>query len=127
MKLRPLSDRIVVERIAGREQTDGGLYLPDSVKEKERPQLGLVLAVGPGKKRDLASDGRCFGCCSVDPVPVIREPMDVQIGDLVLFTKWCGIEQEIGHGLKVLVMAETDVLAVVERDVPSGDSDGPAT
>ncbi len=121
MKLRPLSDRIVVERIAGRDQTDGGLFLPDSVKEKERPQLGLVLAVGPGKK---ILDSRLPILDSIDsiqnPKSAIqnREPMDVAVGDLVLFTRYCGHEQELGRGVKVLVMSEGDVLAVVEPDGP---------
>jgi chaperonin GroES len=116
LKLRPLSDRILVERIVGRERTEGGLYLPDSVKEKERPQFGLVLAVGPGKRIEGPVDEQ--GCRYS-----VRERVDVAVGDLVLFTKYCGHEQEIGQGVKVLVMAESDVLCVVEQELPEAEED----
>jgi chaperonin GroES len=113
LKLRPLSDRIVVERIAGNERTEGGLFLPDSVKEKERPQLGLVLAVGPGKKLESFRRYDDQG----DEIAA-RSPMDVQVGDLVLFQKYCGHSQSIGRGVEVLVMGESDVLCVVEQELP---------
>jgi chaperonin GroES len=120
MPLRPLSDKIIVERLASRDRTDGGLYLPDSVKEKEKPQVGRVLAVGPGRKIDRVEshDGElCF----------LRTPMDVSVGDLVLFTKYGGTEQEVG-GLKFVILSEADVLAVIEPELPVAEqTDGTAT
>jgi chaperonin GroES len=110
VKLRPLGDRIVVERLASKEYSTGGIYLPDSVQQTERPQLGLVLAVGPGKRtEDLEydDDGKLV---------VVRLPLDVKVGDLVLFTKYSGHSQRLDGTAEVLVFSEADVLCVVDQD-----------
>lgn len=97
MKIRPLGDRIVVQRSAPEEKTSGGIILPDSAKNK--PQRGKVLAVGPGR---LLKDGT-------------RQPLQVKVGDNILFTNWAG--DEFKEGTKadsILLMREEDVLAVLE-------------
>ena len=98
MNLTPIADRIIVRREASEEKTAGGILLPDAAKRK--PQRGTVLAVGPGKMN--AKDGT-------------RVPMQLKVGDVVLFTAWAGDEfkdakQKAGE---VLVMHESDVMAVV--------------
>ncbi len=93
-KIRPLQDRLIVERIEGVEKTTGGLYIPDTAKEK--PQQGRVVAVGKGKVRE---DG------SVHPV-------DVREGDIILFGKYSGTEVKI-EGSEYLIMREDDVLGVL--------------
>jgi chaperonin GroES len=119
LKLRPLGDRIVVERLASKEYSTGGIYLPDSVQQTERPQLGLVLAVGPGKKLEWTYEsGTPYGA------NVARQPMDVSVGDLVLFTKYSGHSQRIDGSAEVLVFSEADVLCVVDQEL---DGDGTAT
>jgi chaperonin GroES len=95
MKLRPLHDRILVERIESEEKTAGGIILPDSAKEK--PQQGKVIAAGAGKK---AEDGKLI-------------PMDVKVGDTILFGKYSGSEIKI-DGTEYLIMREDDVLGVLE-------------
>jgi len=95
MKFRPLHDRILVERVESEEKTAGGIILPDSAKEK--PQQGKVIAVGPGKK---AEDGKLL-------------PMDVKVGDTILFGKYSGSEIKI-DGNEYLIMREEDVLGIVE-------------
>lgn len=95
MSLRPLHDRIIVARIEEDEKTKGGIYIPDSAKEK--PQRGKVLAVGKGK---IAEDGS------------IR-PLDLKEGDTVLFGKYAGTEVKIDNEDR-LIMREDDVLAVIE-------------
>jgi chaperonin GroES len=96
LKLRPLGDRLLVEPIDREETFAGGtLVMPESAKEK--PQEGEVIAVGPGAKDD---DGE-------------RLPMDVQVGDRVLFAKYAGTEIKL-DGVKYLIMRESDVLAKVE-------------
>jgi chaperonin GroES len=95
MKMRPLHDRIVVKRIDEDEKTRGGLFIPDTAKEK--PQQGRVVAVGNGK---LLEDG------------TIR-PLDVHKGDKVLFTKYSGTEIQI-EGEEHLIIREDDVLGVLE-------------
>ncbi|MCC6220616.1 MAG: co-chaperone GroES [Deltaproteobacteria bacterium] len=94
-KLRPLHDRIIVERLTEDEKTAGGIIIPDSAKEK--PQKGKVVAVGKGK---VAEDG------------TIR-PLDVKSGDTVLFGKYAGTEIKIDNEER-LIMREDDVLAVIE-------------
>jgi chaperonin GroES len=94
MKFRPLHDRIVVERIEAEEKTRGGIIIPDTAKEK--PQQGRVLAVGPGG-RDEA--GKLI-------------PIDVKVGDTVLFGKWSGTEVVI-EGDELLIMKESDVMGVI--------------
>ncbi|MCB0343491.1 MAG: co-chaperone GroES [Bdellovibrionales bacterium] len=95
MALRPLHDRIIVERLAEDEKTAGGIIIPDSAKEK--PQRGRVVAVGKGK---IGEDG------------TVR-PLDLQAGDTVLFGKYAGTEIKIDNEDR-LIMREDDVLAVVE-------------
>ena len=95
MKIRPLYDRIVVKRIEQEEQKVGGLYIPDSAKEK--PQEGEVVAVGKGKRLE---DGKVI-------------PLDVQVGDRILFGKYSGQEIKL-DGEEYLIMREDEVLAVLE-------------
>ena len=98
MKIRPLGDRIVVQRQNQDEKTAGGLYLPDAAKKK--PQRGRVLAAGPGK---LLKDGT-------------RRPLQVKEGDTVYFTTWAGDEFKAHRtGDNILVMREEDVLAVIDK------------
>ena len=94
-KIRPLQDRLIVERIESEEKTAGGLYIPDSAKEK--PQQGRVLAVGKGKVRE---DGKI-------------QPLDLKEGDKILFGKYSGTEIKI-DGEDYLIMREDDVLGVLE-------------
>lgn len=94
MKIRPLHDRVIVKRLEGEEKTAGGLYIPDSAKEK--PVSGQVIAVGAGKK-----DKQGKAC-----------PMDVKSGDKVLFSKYSGTDVKI-DGEEHLIMREEDILAVV--------------
>ncbi len=96
MKIRPLSDRIVVERIEQDEKTAGGIIIPDTAKEK--PKQGKVLAVGPGAKDE---NGK-------------RIAMDVDAGDIVLFTQWAGNEIKI-DGKEYLVLKESDVIGIIEE------------
>ena len=94
-KIRPLQDRLIVERLENEEKTASGLYIPDTAKEK--PQQGRVVAVGKGKVRD---DGTVH-------------PLDVKSGDRILFGKYSGTEVKI-DGTEYLIMREDDVLGVVE-------------
>jgi chaperonin GroES len=97
INLRPLADRLIVEPIEQEEKTASGIILPETAKEK--PQEGKVLAVGPGRKDD---DGK--------PIP-----MDVKEGDRVLYAKYAGTEVKLPDDRKVLVLKESDVLAIVEK------------
>jgi chaperonin GroES len=97
MKIKPLGDRIVIKRFEAQEKTAGGIVLPDSARDK--PQKGKVLAVGPGK---LVKDGT-------------RRPLQVKVGDTVLFTNWAGDEFKESRGDNVLLMREEDVLAVLDE------------
>jgi chaperonin GroES len=94
MKVTPLHDRIIVQRIEEGEQKIGGIIIPDSAKEK--PQQGKVIAVGQGKVKD---DGK-------------RQPLDVQDGDTILFGKYSGQEIKI-DGEDYLIMREEEVLAIL--------------
>ena len=97
MNLKPIADRLIVERTAAAEKSAGGILLPDNAKNK--PQRGTVLAVGPGK---MLKTGE-------------RQPMQLKVGDVVLFTAWAGDEYEDRNQSKdILVMHEEDVLAVVD-------------
>jgi chaperonin GroES len=96
MKIRPLHDRIVVKRLEGETKTKGGIIIPDTAKEK--PVEGLVLAVGAGR---VLEDGS-------------RRPVDVKVGDRVLFAKYGGTEVDI-DGDKHVVLREDDVLAVTKE------------
>src|SRR5260370_15884770 len=95
VKIRPLYDRIVVKRIEQQEQLQGGLYIPDSAKEK--PQEGEVVAVGKGKRLE---DGRVV-------------PLDVQVSDRILFGKYSGSDIKL-DGDEFLIMREDEVLGVLE-------------
>lgn len=95
VNLRPLQDRVVVRPIEQEERTKAGIIIPDTAKEK--PQQGEVIAVGPGRKTD---DGKVI-------------PVDVKVGDRVLFGKYAGTEVEI-DGEKLLIMRESDIYAVIE-------------
>src|ERR1700757_2369851 len=97
---RPLQDRILVRRIEAEEKTPGGIIIPDTAKEK--PVEGEVLAVGPGAR---------------DETGTLR-PLDVKVGDRVLFGKWAGTEVII-EGEDRLIMKEADVFGVIEGDAQS--------
>ena len=94
MKIRPLYDRIVVKRIEEKEQMQGGLYIPDTAKEK--PQEGTVVAVGSGRLLDNGD----------------RAPIDVREGDRILFAKYGGTEFKL-DGEEYLVLKENDILAII--------------
>ncbi|WP_305046430.1 co-chaperone GroES [Geoalkalibacter sp.] len=96
MNIRPLNDRIIVERLEEETKTAGGLIIPDTAKEK--PQQGKVIAVGHGKKTE---DGKVL-------------PLDVKAGDKVLFGKYAGTEIKI-EGKEYLMMREDDILGVIEK------------
>ena len=94
-KIRPLQDRLIVERIEQDEKTSSGLYIPDTAKEK--PQQGRVIAVGKGKVKE---DGTV-------------QPLDLHTGDVILFGKYAGTEIKL-DGNDYLIMREDDVLGVIE-------------
>jgi len=96
MKIRPLADKVIVERIEAETKTAGGIVLPDSAKEK--PQRGKVLSVGAGKLLDDGSKGA----------------MQVKKGDEVLFTSYAGSEVKL-DGNEYLIMEESDIMAVIEK------------
>jgi chaperonin GroES len=98
MKFRPLHDRVVVKRIDAEEKTKGGIIIPDSAQEK--PSQGEIVAVGPGG-RDEA--GKLI-------------PIDLKVGDVVLFGKWSGTEVKI-DGQDVLIMKESDIMGVITDGV----------
>lgn len=95
MKLRPLEDRIVVKPIEAEEKTKSGIVLPDTAKEK--PMQGEVIAVGPGRYED----GK-------------RVPMDVKVGDRVIYSKYGGTEVKI-EGEEYIILSLRDVLAIIEK------------
>jgi len=94
-KLRPLGDRVVIQPVPREDVTKSGIVLPDTAKEK--PQEGLVLAVGPGRMLD---DGK-------------REPIDVKEGQKVLYAKYAGTEFKV-EGEELLIVSQKDILAIVE-------------
>ena len=96
MKIRPLANRVLVERLEAETKTAGGIVLPDSAKEK--PQKGKITSVGEGK---LLDDGT-------------RQKMQVKKGDTVLFTSYAGTEVKIS-GKEYLIMDESDIMAVIEN------------
>ena len=98
MKFRPLHDRVVVKRIDAEEKSAGGIIIPDTAREK--PSQGEITAVGPGG-RDEA--GKLI-------------PIDLKVGDRVLFGKWTGTEVEIG-GVEQLIMKESDVMGVLDAPI----------
>jgi len=103
MNVRPLHDRIIVQRIEEGEQKVGGIIIPDSAKEK--PQQGKVIAAGSGKSKD---DGK-------------RVPLDVKAGDLILFGKYSGQEIKL-DGDEYLIMREDEVLGVIEGSTDGKDA-----
>jgi len=97
LKLRPLADRLVVEPMEQEERTAGGLYIPETAKEK--PQQGKVLAVGPGAFKEGSSE---------------RIPVDVKKGEKVLFAKYAGSDIKV-DGSELKILRESDILAVIEE------------
>jgi chaperonin GroES len=95
MKIRPLHDRVIVQRIKEEEKTKGGIIIPDTAKEK--PQEGKVIAVGPGKVLENGT----------------KVNLDVKVGDKILFGKYSGTEIKI-EGEEFLMMREDDILGVIE-------------
>ena len=95
MKFRPLHDRVVVRRVESEEKTVGGIIIPDTAKEK--PQEGEIIAVGPGARDET---GKLI-------------PLDVKVGDRILFGKWSGTEVKI-DGEDLLIMKESDVMGIIE-------------
>ena len=93
MKFRPLHDRVLIKVLDSEAKTAGGIIIPDTAKEK--PQEGEVIAVGPGAKND---DGKLA-------------PMDVKVGDVVLFGKWSGTEVKI-DGKEYSIMKEADIMGI---------------
>ena len=96
MKIKPLADRVLVERLEAETKTAGGIVLPDSAKEK--PQKGKIISVGNGKVLDDGS---------------VRK-LQVKKGDLVLFTSYAGTDVKIGTK-EYLIMSESDIMAIIEK------------
>ena len=101
MKFRPLHDRVVVRRLEGEQKTAGGIIIPDTAKEK--PSEGEIIAVGPGGRDE---SGKLI-------------PIDLKVGDRILFGKWSGTEVKI-DGEELLIMKESDIMGVVEGTQKSG-------
>lgn len=95
MSFKPLNDRVLVKRLESEEKTSGGLFIPDTAKEK--PSRGEIISAGPGKCDD---NGK-------------RIPMSVKAGDTVLFTKYAGTDIKL-DGVEHLVMREDDILAIID-------------
>ena len=93
MKFRPLHDRVLIKVLDSEEKTSGGIIIPDTAKEK--PQEGEIVAVGPGAINDVGK----------------LTPMDVKVGDIVLFGKWSGTEVKI-DGKEYSIMKETDIMGI---------------
>jgi chaperonin GroES len=98
MKFRPLHDRVVVKRVAADDKSAGGIIIPDTAQEK--PSQGEVIAVGPGGRDE---SGKLI-------------PIDIKVGDRVLFGKWSGTEVKI-DGKDLLIMKESDIMGIVEETV----------
>ncbi|MCL5020200.1 MAG: co-chaperone GroES [Bacteroidetes bacterium] len=94
MKIKPLADRVVVKPLEAEEKTKGGLFVPDTAKE--RPQQGEVVAIGPGRVSD---DGK-------------KIPMEVKVGDRILYGKYSGTEVTY-DGVEYLIMRESDIFAII--------------
>jgi chaperonin GroES len=94
MAFRPLHDRVVVRRVDGEEKTAGGIIIPDTAKEK--PSEGVIEAVGPGARDDSGK----------------IQPLDVKVGDRILFGKWSGTEVKL-DGKDLLIMKETDIMGII--------------
>jgi chaperonin GroES len=102
MKFRSLHDRVVIRRAEGDVTSKGGIIIPDVAKEK--PQEGEVVAIGPGR-RDQSGN---------------LVPLDVKVGDLILFGKWSGTEVTI-NGQTLLIMKEADIMGIVEKTEAAAD------
>ena len=100
MKFRPLHDRVVVRRVESEAKTAGGIIIPDTAKEK--PQEGEIIAVGPGARDEAGK----------------LVPLDVKVGDRILFGKWSGTEVKI-DGEDLLIMKESDVMGIIEGKATS--------
>ncbi len=98
MHFRPLHDRVVIRRIEAEEKTAGGIIIPDTAKEK--PQEGEIIAVGSGARDETGK----------------LVPLDVKVGDRILFGKWSGTEIKLG-GEDLLIMKESDVMGVIDQSV----------
>ena len=98
MKFHPLHDRVVIRRLEGDDKTKGGIIIPDTAKEK--PQEGEVVAVGSGARDE---SGKLV-------------PLDLKVGDRVLFGKWSGTEVKI-DGQELLIMKESDIMGVLDVEV----------
>ncbi len=96
LRFRPLHDRVVVKRVDAEEKTSGGIIIPDTVKEK--PSQGEVVAVGPGGRDEAGK----------------LVPIDLKVGDRVLFGKWSGTEVKI-DGDDLLIMKESDIMGVIKK------------
>jgi chaperonin GroES len=101
MKFRPLHDRVVVRRVQSEERTAGGIIIPDTAKEK--PQEGEVVAIGPGARDEAGK----------------LVPLDVKVGDRILFGKWSGTEVKL-DGEELLIMKESDIMGIIEGKPGSG-------
>lgn len=95
MSFRPLHDRVLVRRVESEEKSAGGIIIPDTAKEK--PQEGIVVAVGPGTRDDSGK----------------LNPLDVKANDRIMFGKWSGTEVKL-NGEDLLIMKESDILGIVE-------------
>jgi chaperonin GroES len=95
MQFRPLHDRVVVKRVAEEEKTKGGIIIPDTAKEK--PMEGEIVAVGPGARDEKGT----------------LVPLDVKVGDRILFGKWSGTEVKL-DGDDLLIMKESDIMGILE-------------
>jgi chaperonin GroES len=102
MKLRPLHDRVLVRRVEQEAKTTGGIIIPDTAQEK--PMEGDVIAVGPGVRGE---DGQVH-------------PLDVKVGDRVLFAKWSGTEVKI-DGEELIIMKESDVIGIIDGGAAAGN------
>ena len=96
MKLIPLEDRVIVEPITEESKTKGGIYLPQSA-DKEKPEQGKVISVGPGKMLDSGK----------------RAPVDVKVGDMIVFTKYGPDEVKL-NGKMYLIIRQSDILAIIK-------------
>lgn len=96
VRIKPLADRVVLEVLEGNQQTPGGIYIPDSAKDK--PTEGRVVAVGPGRMLDNGQ----------------REPMNVEVGQRVLFARYGGSEVKI-DGEEYKILSEKDILGIIEE------------
>jgi chaperonin GroES len=102
VNLKPLGDRLVVEHVEQAEKTSGGVFLPDTAKEK--PQKGRVVAVGSGRTLDNGT----------------KLPLEVKVGDTIVFSKYSGSEYKDDNGKEYLIISEKDVLTIVDSKVPAG-------